>query len=105
MDQVNTFLGWLAVAAALAGASTPMTMALVQLAGKFVQGQVQLAAAAVIGGVFGVLGFLGFWGVPADFYTGFQMLIFIAMMVGIPVGTYEAIKHASQKGADAALDE
>lgn len=99
MPEVKTFLEWLAVAGALAGALTPFIMAVVQLAGKFVSGQAQLAAAGVVGVVFGALGFLGFWGVPVDFYTGLQMLIFVAMCAGIPVGTYEAIKHAAEKGS------
>jgi len=105
MESAKEFIEWLAMAGAIAGALTPFELALTQYAGKFVSGTAQLAMAGGIGVLFGVLGFFGFWGIPVSFYAGLQMLIFVAMCAGIPVGTYEAIKHAAYKGVDAAVEE
>ena len=98
--QVSAFLEWLATASAIAGSLTLFIMAMVQGAGKFLSGQAQLAAAIVIGALFGALGFLGFWGVPAGFLDWLKMLIFLSMTIGAPIGTYQAIKHAAKKGVD-----
>jgi len=98
--QVSAFLEWLATASAIAGSLTLFIMALVQGAGKFLSGQAQLVAAIVIGALFGVLGFLGFWGLPGSFYDGLKFLIFLSMTIGAPIGTYQAIKHATKKGID-----
>ena len=98
--DVREFLDWLGVAGTYAGALTLFIMAMVQGAGKFLSGQAQLAAAIVIGALFGALGFLGFWGVPASFLDWLKMLIFLSMTVGAPIGTYQAIKHAAKKGVD-----
>ena len=98
--DVREFLDWLGVAGTYAGALTLFIMAMVQGAGKFLSGQAQLAAAIVIGALFGVLGFLGFWGLPGSFYDGLKFLIFLSMTIGAPIGTYQAIKHAAKKGID-----
>jgi len=102
---VRDFLDWLGVAGTYAGALTLFIMAMVQGAGKFLSGQAQLAAAIGIGALFGALGFLGFWGVPASFLDWLKMLIFLSMTVGAPIGTYQAIKHATKKGMDAWEDD
>jgi len=102
---VRDFLDWLGVAGTYAGALTLFIMAMVQGAGKFLSGQAQLAAAIAIGALFGALGFLGFWGVPASFLDWLKMLIFLSMTVGAPIGTYQAIRHATKKGMDAWEDD
>jgi hypothetical protein len=95
MNEIKEFVEWIALAAGFVGAMTPFIMAVVHGLGKFVSGKAQTAAAIVVGLVFGALGFLGLWGVPASFYDAFKMLLFLAATVGTPIGTYEAIKHAS----------
>lgn len=94
-DGLKAFLEWIATAGAVAGAFTPFIMAIVQGLGKFLSGKAQLAGAVVVGILFGLVGFFGLWGLPTSFYEGLKLLLFLAMTCGIPVGTYEAIKHAS----------
>ena len=98
--ESRSFLEWLAQAGVMAGAFTPFIMAIVQGLGKFLSGTAQLIGAVITGLVFGILGFFGLWGVPASLFAGLQLLLFLAMCIGIPLGTYEAIKHAAKKAGE-----
>lgn len=95
MNELKAFFEYLLTATGLAGAMTPFIMAIVQGLGHWFEGKAQTIAAALVGLVFGLVGFFGIWGLPASLYDGLRLLIFLAMTIGIPIGTYEAIKNAS----------
>ena len=87
---------WVIAAGATAGVLTPLIMSLTKASEKFgLNGKSQLAFAGVTGLLFGSVAQIALYGVPGSILEWFLLVVFALMMAGIPVGTYETIKHAA----------
>lgn len=92
------FLDWLGTALPVAGAIVPLAIAMVQWAGKLgLSGVYQMAASGIIGLALGFFASVAFFGFPVTALDWFLALILGLVVFGGATGTYEAIKHATNK--------
>lgn len=80
-----------------------VVLALGQLYGMLgAKGKVQLILSFVTGFLLG-FGYMLAQSMPTDFAQWFSAVVYGLSMGALPVGVYEALKHASQKGAELAM--
>ncbi len=89
------FAEWLTSIASTVTFLVVLNVAVVQGAGKWVSGQAQTIIAGVSGFCLGFFGGLASFGTPSDFMGWFLNVILGLVVFGVSVGTYEAVKHAS----------
>jgi FtsH-binding integral membrane protein len=92
---------WAVNAAMTAGVLTPFVMALTKGSEKFgLSGKSQLAFAGVVGLLLGAFAQIALYDVPDSILEWFLLALFAILMAGVPVGTYESIKHAAKKASE-----